>query len=428
MIKINKIEIYLFIFIFFCFQMILGPFENLRYIFSLIIFAYTFRVITLYPSVLDSFRFLIRNKYFSFYTLIFLISLIRTNNPDNDVTIQIFRILMLLIFIFLVNSFVYSYLKRSDENELFTLSLIRYLLFPFFLFGLLNLLFYFSGITSESIFVKGYSVTFKSLGINLERVKFYFVSGINSFGTLVGGLLSMSLSYYLFVQKKIIYLIFSLSFIILLLFTDTRGAFLFSFISILLVFLFSKKWISIYWAKYIPLLYFIGPIILFFLLIYFGTDSGLVREDEDVTSGNSRFLIWGIIFQELSIFKFEHLYGFGEYGVSNSSIISPLTKLFNSNEIKLIHPHNSILVSIIDTGYIGLLSFLLLIFKIFRSIIEKWDEFKTIQIVILSAFFYIVLIGQTETAFGYYYQNFIFMFFTLIILQLNLVSVKKNFD
>ena len=102
MIKINKIEIYLFIFIFFCFQMILGPFENLRYIFSLIIFVYTFRIITLYPSVLNSFTILLRNKYFTFYTLIFFISLIRTNNPDNDVTIQVFRISMLVIFIFLV--------------------------------------------------------------------------------------------------------------------------------------------------------------------------------------------------------------------------------------------------------------------------------------------------------------------------------------
>jgi hypothetical protein len=424
MIKINKIEIYLFIFIFFCFQMILGPFENLRYIFSLIIFAYTFRIVTLYPSVLDSFRFLLRNKYFTFYTLIFIISLIRTNNPDNDMTIQVFRISMLVIFIFLVNSFVYSYIMKSGEDKLFNLRLIRNLLLPFFLFGLINLLFYFAGIKSESLFVKGYSVTLKSIGITLERVKFYFVSGINSYGTLLGGLLSMSLTYYFFVQKNMIYLIFSLTFIILLLFTDTRGAFLFSFISFLFIFLFSKKWISIKWIKFIPVLYFIGPIILFFLLLNFGADSGLVREDEDVTSGNSRFLIWGIIFQELSVFKFEHIFGFGEYGVSNSNIISPLTKLFNSNEIKLIHPHNSILVSIIDTGYIGLASFLILIFNVFNNIVKMWHRFKCFQIVMLSVLIYIVLIGQTETAFGFYYQNFIFLFYSILILQANLSKIS----
>ena len=425
--EINRKEIKLFILIFIIFLLIDSPFSFGKYLFFFVI-IYFIRLYSKKTIVLNNISFFFRNKLLIISCLTLIIGIVRNCVPNIELSELFFKIIKFVSFIFFVTFFIRSYIIQNFESQNKIRNLVLILITPFFIIATLNLiLFLLFNIKNESTFVKGNSVTLHFFGLDVNRVKFYFVAGINSYGATIGIFLSVMLAYYFMIKKHSIALVGLFVFLLILFFTDTRGAIIFSLLAFFLVFLINKKVINIKFSKWLTFLMIAGPFLLLLALSYFGKDFLLTREGEDIQSGNSRLIIWAISLIDLAEFKWIHLIGYGEYGIRDSASFYEFSNLWKTDDIYLLHPHNALLVSITDNGYIGAIVFILLTFLTIKKMEIVWKYFKDFQILLLVAFIYIILIGLTETTYGFYYPNFYCIFYMFVILQTSIFDYIKHY-
>jgi O-antigen ligase len=343
------------------------------------------------------------------FLLLILTSQLRTNNREIGPLMNAFRIIKLILFS--LNSFGFfndaAGQIRKKKGALDSLS-ISLLVAPF-LFIAFNLFLYFFaavdvlGNAAKATSV-GESVLLSSLfGWHIERVNFPLVTGINSFGSFAGAftltalLAALKLNTY---RNKGIAVMFCALGLTCLALIDTRSALAIILVVLLLLVapLYGSK---ISFLKYTVVLGSVVPILVFLNMDWFNGNlflEGFSRGDGDLKTGNNRVFIWISCVAEIARFKWEHLIGFGEYGQTGSGVSNGWANIFelfaNAN---LITTHNLVLQSFFDTGYVGVLIYVLLFFKLFNTLNRQYKSSGDSRLLLPVGFLcFFILVGGTE--------------------------------
>lgn len=376
----------------------------------------------------------LKKPYILIYLFFFLviIALIRTNNYDYSIQFTTFRLITFFTFFISFFSLVYNLSKKIELIEIF----VNVFYIPSIVLLIINLLLYFIGFSDKGVEI-GSSVILSYFGLIVDRVKFFLANGINAYGAVAGALFNLSLIGISYSKKyKKLFFTGSLVSIISLLLTDSRGPLIYSILIFILVTFVLNKSTKPKLLWLIPFIGFIGPILMLsFLSLISDSQLGdlLSRGSEDLTTGNSRLVIWTIAFSEFLVFKPEyHIFGYGEYG----HYAAGLSQLYGSlvfgdvDNSNLIHPHNTFLSIALDYGYFGLLIFLILQLYVISIVKKCWNYYKLMSKIILANLLYFNFVGIGETMFGFYYQNVIYLFFIInifaFIMQFN-YNLKKKY-
>ncbi len=262
-------------------------------------------------------------------------------------------------------------------------------------------------------------------GSNVNRKPFPLSNGVNSFGTYVGCLSSITIGYFLYCKnsrlKKIAFLFFLVSMYCLCL-LDTRMA----LIGIALTTIFGLILTAEQHLKLVHYsLIFIGilpilSVLTGFLLNNFEILSFLSRDSGDLTTGNNRNIIWLSCLNELQQVKLIHLFGFGQFGQVGSKVSGAYSDFFGKfQNPEFVSAHNNMLQLILDMGYIGLLFYLLLLLELSKTIQEMYAKTKTKNMLIFQNFiFYLALIGGTEAVLSHKSTFFLVLFLWVAIIFL----------
>ncbi len=346
---------------------------------------------------------------FILFCLITIISYLRTSNPDSGFVTVLMNELKFILFILSTVSVIIQLNRnsngfsiRSKENDKLMLILIPSL------FVVINFLMYLLDIDFFSNTQKGDQLgssvlLYSIVGLDVDRVNFPLVGGINSYGTFVGAIFLISLC--MIITEKVnrytlLFLVLLLSCFLTLLLLDTRSAFAIVFFSffIYLGFKVSNASSLLFMAWIIGFLF---PIILMVKLDAIMSNSFLqqfVRGDGDVDNGNGRFIIWLNCLLELKDFKVLHFIGYGEYGHFGSKVSQSWGNLFTSFKNPLLATsHNVVFQFIFDTGYIGLVVaiwlFWIVIHESLKIVNYTNDIFYILGTILLIYFIYV---GATE--------------------------------
>ncbi|WP_138995125.1 O-antigen ligase [Larkinella sp. C7] len=351
-----------------------------------------------------------------FLLLVFclILGLTRSNNPEEKELSSYIKIVQLLLLLFSTGIFIMN--SKKNINKIFS-SIIA----PFSLFCLLNLILWtinYKVNDTEEINI-GQAIMLSNFGFTIDRVSFPLGFGVNNYGTLIGAILILSITSFIFIKNNKSIYIFTIAIcIITLLLLDSRASLLNAILIVLLcLYIYNKNAINL--VKYIPYIAVFGPIFYMVTIPLLSQNeiiSGLTRNSQELVTGNSRFFIWGIALNELSNFQIEHIFGFGEYGhyKSGASLIwSSFFGDYEKNDLK--SPHNTVLSIVFDYGYIGLAIYIYILIDISKKIRSLWPINKNISIIFTSFYFYLVLIGITEATFGLYILQFNYLFYTFTL-------------
>jgi O-antigen ligase len=256
----------------------------------------------------------------------------------------------------------------------------------------------------------------------VSRVSFPFSVGFNTYGTIVGILLTLGLFGTIEFDKyrKAMLLGVVLSTWTLLL-TDTRSALFYPYLIFFAHLLFTKriKRPKLLWI--IPGIAAVGPLVFLSVLTLISQIpeiSFLSRSSEDLATANSRSLIWFNSSLEFLDFKLLHLIGYGEFGHYESGASKAWGSIFSQwgEAAKMIHPHSIVYSTLFDYGYIGLAVLLTLQFKLIRIIERSWETNRKMCVMSVAFLLYWNLVGITETFTGFYTPNILTLFVTISVL------------
>lgn len=368
------------------------------------------------------------------YLVLIIISLVRTNIPDMSrfsLFVSILNFVLLLI-IFTKVCYIYLFVQKQKLSDF----LYDYFYIPLGFFVLINFVFWILGfkpakdaITGEAVNVQ--SMLMKYLGVNIDRVQFPFGGGFNGYASIVAVVFLFSLVLFaiekrrnLFVMSNLIISFFSLLLI------DSRSS-LFYPILIFIYLLLVKNRKSIYHIRFLILWFVFGPLIMIEVLPAIANISffeELSRNNSDLLTGNSRFIIWGISFLEFYDFKDMHVLGYGEYGHFASGASLKWSFIFNTFEnSELKTPHNTLIVTIFDIGYVGLAFVILVINKFLKVLSIEWKSSKSDCFFTLGYIIFFLLIANTETMLGRY-GGINFTLFLFMAIAVTIYSQRKYND
>lgn len=349
---------------------------------------------------------------------LFVVIGIFRNGRDNFLLINsTFKALNFIFFLIAYLLVIQRFRWKWSLIRLFLYSIV----FPLFLYVIFNLFLFFAGIRHPEIDI-GKGVILANFGININRVKFFFSNGINGYGTVLGILLTLSsIGFITGNRYKNFFLFFVFISLISLLLTDSRGPLVFSLLILFMCKIYFIKTKNLKGLWLVPFLGFVGPLLLISLLSFLATTeygNYLSRSSDELMTGNSRVIIWGLAFNEFLTFNpVYHLIGYGEFGHYTAGLSPIWGKLFPGDiqNTKYMHPHNTFLSIAYDYGYLGLFLFIAFQLKILKLIKKYWQSNRVICMLILSNLLYFNFVGIGETVFGFYYQNVIHLFILINI-------------
>lgn len=365
--------------------------------------------------------------------LIFLIvvSLLRSSNPLIPQWLNSLRSVYFFLYIVVI-----AYVTKIHQTKRTDMiSLVYYLvLYPSFLFFALNIILWGLNVSPQISITDedglGESVFLSFFGIHTQRVQFPLAEGFNNYSAHVSFILSICLALLTtkpskFYKKRIAYGTV-ICFATLLLIDSRSSIFLPIAMYCLLRFAsFSMQKTIIYIS--IPLI-ILGPILLTILLPLLNSNSllqSISRSDSDILTANSRTIIWGFSFLELRDFKLIHLIGYGDYGHFASNLSKNWESIFGTEtNAELKTAHNTMISIVLDYGYIGLTIYLL----IFRKLVGIFNRAKNrvgYSSIIFAVIFFNVFNGITETLFGFYFQNYISILLSIVLI---IFLCAKNYE
>jgi len=373
-------------------------------------------------------NFLYQNKVISFLLIIMIIGSIRYNDPEITAEYILFRDVVFILFIAIFIKV--ALIKMMDGKKTAVDMVYSYILMPFALLAALNIVCWALGVKLKSGPIQGGlgdSVLLSYLGIHLPRVSFPLTEGYNNYSSLIGALFTLSLTNIIFLKyKRTMNFLMCCVFVLTLFMVDSRAGALYPFMVIAFVF-FIKNFKSISKLKLSFLFPVVGPVVLTLLLPFLGqydAFSFLSRSSDDLKTGNSRFLIWSISFLEFSNFKPIHLIGFGEFGHLGSGASKIWASIFNSwEDSSNKSPHNTMLVILFDYGYLGLIFYLTMLRTFITDTIKMWKLRRPERFLYLAYFIFVLLQGVTESTFGFYFMDYVFIFYAIFIIQI--IDFKK---
>jgi len=371
-------------------------------------------------------------KYFNFIFITFLglnsfsfINAFLNKNalPNEIISFAIIFYLLLLFALTSASAFFYN----NKEKNYFYLIASSFILYVF----INGFLFYIGIDTPSKNYLKFYFnlIAIKCsmlglMGINSNRILFPIATNINAFGTIAGFVIF--LGWFLLRNNRILSvfsfvgLVGIISGVYCNLYADSRAALIFAIITISLYEILPANLRFI--SKYLPILILIIPLLFVIISPYTNQLSilnDLSRNETDAMDLGGRFFIWKTAISELSNFRINHLFGFGWYGQSGLGLFNGYRKVSNGflNPEK-ISMHNFALQHIIDTGYLGIIIFLILLYLLYQYYLSENN--KTNLMVIFSVN-YLVLTSATEINLNVYSISF---FFFLLLVISNIFSHK----
>jgi hypothetical protein len=365
-------------------------------------------------------------RLFFLLITIVVVSLMSTQRTDISIESILFQILTFVTFIL---SFLLVSYRESKRNSLLSV-FMKACYIPLLLYLVVNLYLFFINIHMKDVNI-GTSVMLSYFGLTMDRVWFILAKGINGYGVVAGALFNISLVGFFMVKKfrKTFFLGLIVSFITLLL-TDSRGPVIYSLLIFILLNFFIKNVKKPRFLWLIPLIGFIGPILMLFLLELISDSQfseSLSRSSGDLSSGNSRLGIWIIALSDFIVFKPEfHVFGYGEFGHHTAGLSQLYGVIFGEGNkaFEYMHPHNTFLSIVLDLGYFGLLIYLLLQFSIIRVVKRYWNDNK-LSIILLGNLLYFNFIGIGETLFGFYYKDIMYVYFMVNTFAFLLLEKNK---
>lgn len=357
--------------------------------------------------------------YFS--AIILTVGLFRTNKPDVDLLGSLVKVLSFLMFLVCTSTYATWYAKKYRGNFIKLFLIVN--LVPFVLYCLVNVIFWMLGVTVgkyEETNI-GSALMLSQFGIQIERVRFPLATGFNSFAALLGGLFVVSTLGIRFskIYKYLLWLGAILYFSMLLL-IDSRAAIIYpAIIFVLVTKMYNRNRID--FIRFLPVVQVAGPILLVFFLQFAASNpifESFSRSSEDLQTGNSRSIIWGISLAEFLNFKPEHLAGYGEYGHYASGASSSWAPFFGRYEnSELMHPHNTIFMILFDYGFLGLIVYFFLLNRSIKMVRLTWSYNREFNSLIIGYIMYFLILGITESFFGFYYLNSYYLLFSILIVQ-----------
>ncbi|MFP5081171.1 hypothetical protein [Pedobacter sp. JCM 36344] len=384
-------------------------------------------ILCLYPRYYSSVAvksFFKSNSYFAVFGCMLIIGMIRSNYTTmtfENLSAVVLRVLFFISFIFIIVSIGY---KQKNVYKLnFYKSIYYLLLLPSILYFALNFALYIlgikarqSGLVDDSIDA---AVVLSNIGIETNRVRFPLSTSFNNYAFNLA-IIVLVLLFFLFVQKKRNTFMFAsviLCFIKLLL-IDTRIALILPIILTIVMVFFKGAFLKASKPLFLALL-LAGPLIFLFLVPYISELLGLdaiARSADDIKSGNFRAVIWGLSFLYFSNFKMLDLIGLGEYGHYGSGQSLKWSGEFVNYENEAFNAtsHSSLFTILYDYGYIGLIIYVVFFVKVFNSV-SALGKNRNYKLLISAVLVFVAWAGASESLLGFYFENFLFMLFILII-------------
>lgn len=368
-----------------------------------------------------------QNKYVSIFIVLMLIAILRSNIPKQTFYQTLGNFLSLSLYYLSTCHIIVRLIRRNAIKEIVSLIII-----PFLFLACLNLVFFFVGISKDAIVARDTSVLMSLIGFNdFTRVNFFFVDGVNSYGSLNGICLIIAVLSYMYgiFTKKFSLLLLGV-FMVIALFTDSRGAMIFAILSILIGWRLLKHK-SFYLLTVQPYLTLFGPILMFLilpLLVNFDAFASLSRGDNDLASGNSRFFIWGLVANDFSNGESLSPLGFGDGGLYKTPSYQGISEIFEQYEDIVINSQNSIITIILDFGLLSLGIFLAILILGINNIKKYWLRNKILNTMLGAILVYLLLIGLTEAVIGMYYQNgfVVFLYIFCLLFSIPLLPRERN--
>ncbi len=247
-------------------------------------------------------------------------------------------------------------------------------------------------------------------------------SGIMAFSQNMGMVTCFFITYLSCVYKykfdfefKKIFFLGAITSVLLIFFTLTRGVWIATILGISVSAFFIPKKVFTYTI--------IGVLIAFFSLSYLSTSFNeriYSKEPSAKVSNSQRKNIWRA---NVEIFKDFPLIGAG-YSQNNIRLTEYYAKLnIPQNELKS-HAHNQYLHWAAGTGLVGLIFYLIFIFKIANSAVQQFfrskdDKSKALILSLISVFISFCAAGMTESNFSISKNRFLFLFFCAYIISEN---------
>ncbi len=388
------------------------------------------------------------DRWAGFVVLTFLaliiIGQVRTNNfMANTLSIGKKVVPSVFLITFLIYSInqIFRDAKSYEEGA----SRVLYgIAFFFSVWTILQIIFFFAFPTMTSGEEAESGKLMEMFGIPLQKRGFPLMGQAhpNSLGMVIGGGFGMLLYSYFFLKNiprwsKRLMIAGMFCALLIILVADSRGTFMNALLAPLAIFLlrkFANLKVLLVLIIALPVMQFV----MLFLLTTYG-DSALLqnfsRGDNDLETGNSRAFIYKYSSEELAQFKDVHLWGYGMYGPYKAGFTKHYISKFGKDitkERKLISSisHNSVFQTIFDTGYIGLLFFLLTLFTVMKRSIMLYERGFRFVLGILVFFLYFALSGISESAMGIYnygyWLNFILFSVTTIMLAGNYQRFRRQ--
>ena len=333
-----------------------------------------------------------------------LIGVLRNNSPNSTIIYNLYLFISQIIFCFYIFSFNYYMIKK----EIGFTKLINYnIIIPLTLFGILNYILLALKINDSSSLEIGDAILIKQIfNIDITRVTFPLVSGAVNFGFIIGITIISTILIWHDLSKlfKFIYGVNLLFLMYLLLINDSRAT-IFTMLLLLIINYFPFLKIKNLFFKFIPILSVFGPLIFILIsltIVNLGLDEYISRNKNDFLTGNSRFIIWLAVLDDIVKFEYWQIFGLGDFGSYSSGVSEAWAGLFLAfDEPLLTTTHNVAFNIFYDLGYIGVFFYVYNISKVFFNPIQS----KNTNIPkLLLAFF--VIQGITDVPFGFYtFQN-----------------------
>lgn len=361
-----------------------------------------------------------------FFLLLLIVSLFRTN-AENQTYLSIF--LKATNFLFLLLA-VKEFILKCNDNNYEKIKIL--LLIPLILFAGLNFITYFVfnlqpfdlGEQQEL----GFSVLIYSLfGVLIERVNFPFISSVTTFGLLMGYLFIVSFYLRQRIKYKILAFLGILFSVIGILLVDHRSGVFSLIVSVLMTHVAYKLRINLVISKLIVLISLFGPFLMVAIsqiLISSSFGEIISRDNAELSTGNSRFIIWLIGLEEILDFKWLHVFGFGEIGTYGAGISFLWANFFEKFADPLrITAHNLYLNVFFDMGYIGVIT----MFSLFFFLYKKTYLVSNISKLFFCFLTFFLISGITESPIGFHsaITTLVFSICTLFLTNLNQANAKN---
>lgn len=277
------------------------------------------------------------------------------------------------------------------------------------------------------------AVMLQSMGININRVRFALSEGVNNFSPVAGLALIVS-CFVIFLKKNLsIGIPAFLCSLLAIFLADGRAAIVYALLSFFLAWICTRYrsakfgYLVVFGVMLLPAAFIFGGEFLGTSL----SNAGLSRGDGDLGTLNERTAIWGLVWEEFSSFRLQHLIGFGEQGQTStlSNIGFSLANIYDKKNLYATSMHNTYLQVLVNMGWLGLAVFLTFILSLSRclSVIGQ-NHGRCYSYILYSVFFYILLYSNTEVSILIGGQLFLFFWcFAMAICALYRITIyDKN--